>query len=137
MKETCPYCCQSIMKHKHSLSLAMVNTLKKSLPIPFHLQKDLNLTKNEYNNFQKLKYFKLVSRTEKSGYWILTDKGKRFLDGSMSVPKWVQTFNNKLVGYSDNRLLISDIDKDFHWKKLKEYQYDSEPMEEMQYPLMK
>jgi hypothetical protein len=127
MKENCPHCGQSVMKHKHSLSLAMVETLAKSLSGDFHLRKDLNLTKNEYHNFQKLKYFKLVEMTGKAGYWKLSDKGSLFLSGKLSVPKWVQTFNNKVTDWSSDRILRQDIDVDFHWKKIEDYRTDAEP----------
>lgn len=97
-KEFCPHCGQAVMKHRQSLTPKMIETFLRvsTFPFDFHLQKDLNLTKNEYNNFQKLHYWKIVQQGEKAGYWRITALGHQFLAGE-KLPKVVWTFNNKVV----------------------------------------
>lgn len=94
------------MKHKHIFSKALSHTFMKSIRQygkhkPFHLQKDLLLTKNEYNNFQKLKYWDLIRKhfdngVRIGGYWCFTDAASQFINGSR-IPRWVMTFNNCVV----------------------------------------
>lgn len=97
----CHSCGQSIMKHKHSLSRSLTLILSKAAAFKgetFHLQKDLNLTKNEYANFQKLQYWHLVGKVkDQSGYWEITSFGRHFLDGTFKPVKSVWTFNNKVI----------------------------------------
>lgn len=126
-KEYCQHCGQPVMKHKHSLtkSLARILTL---IPLmsEFHLQKHLKLTKNEYANFQKLKYWGLVEKVYgKSGYWIVTTLGRKFVFGEISVPRTVITFNNRVI---DQSMDVTNM-RSAHgfWKTREEYARDSEP----------
>lgn len=117
IREKCPHCGQSIMKHTHifnkSLATILLKTAKRFSPgEPFHLQKDLDLTKNEYANFQKLRYWKFVEKfrfngKRKGGYWRLTDFAVQVLNKG-SIPRSVITFNNTIVEESEEYTSISD-----------------------------
>lgn len=131
-KEFCPVCGQSIMEHKHTMSKAMANIFKM-LPLhnPFHLQKDLNLTKNQYANFQKLRYWGLVERiiyNDKSGYWQVTDHGRRFASNELAIPKTMITFNNHVRRAESPMIKISDCDGS--WKNRNDYQREMTPVPE-------
>ncbi len=124
-EETCPCCGASLKMHWHSLTPGLVNTLIKfrkavlaKQTISFnriHAQKDLNFTKNEYNNFQKLRYFGLVAKCKdengnrEQGYWLLTRNGNRFCKGNIEMPKKVQTFRNKIVDKTDLKVSVLDV----------------------------
>lgn len=129
-KTFCPTCGQPMDRYKHSISRMLSNILLtvRNFHVPFHLQKDAKLTKNQYNNFQKLHYWGLVSNDcEESGYWFITYHGRRFLNGEISIPKWVQTFNNSVVDESDELIHISKcIELSNSYKQKPEYIEDRE-----------
>lgn len=130
-KEYCQCCGQSISKHKHSLSKNMIRILHKAATCGisnFHLQQHINLTKNEYANFQKLKYWGLVVRSPHlSGYWQITKQGILFIKGETDLPKWVQTFNNKVVDTSKDLVSVHDLGLFLRYKRREEYANDAEP----------
>jgi len=116
-KQFCECCGQPVMKHKHRFSKSLANilylaSLKFDIDKPFHLQKDLLLTKNQYNNFQKLRYWKLVDKyyengIRKGGYWTLT---KIVIDvfRGQKIPQNIVTFNNKVVEVSEKHIELKD-----------------------------
>ena len=116
-KEYCECCGQPIMKHTHRFSKSLAGILylaamKYDIDKPFHLQKDLMLTKNQYNNFQKLRYWKLVDKyyengIRKGGYWTLTQDVMNVFLGQ-TIPRNIVTFNNKVVEVSDEFIELKD-----------------------------
>lgn len=64
---------------------------------PVNINTDINLTHNQLANFRKLKFFSLIMKTSKSGYWVPTDMGVSFYHGAMAVPDTVATMNNKVL----------------------------------------
>ena len=79
---------------------------------PFHLQKTLTLTKNEYNNCQKLKYWGLIEKHFKGGRriggcWVLTEIAEKVLRGG-KIPVTVTTFNNKVVEASKEIMSLDE-----------------------------
>lgn len=82
-----------------------------------HLQHDLYLSKNEYNNFQKLRYHALVAKYKEHGehipgYWVITKRGAEFLNGIIQVPVRVATFRNKVVAKSEEMVSAKQILED-------------------------
>jgi hypothetical protein len=65
-KKTCEHCGASMVEYKHGLSVGLVTGLIKIAKVknPINI-KQLGLTRNQWDNFQKLKY------------WDLVDPGKR------------------------------------------------------------
>lgn len=83
-----------------------------------HLLKELTgenrLATHEWNNFTKLRFHGLADKyiengEHHSGYWFITEKGINFLAGWELVPKRVQTFRNKVVGYDRVTISYSDV----------------------------
>lgn len=116
-KEYCQCCGQPIMKHKHYFNKSLADILlnvsnKYGSNTPFHLQKGLSLTKNQYNNFQKLQYWGLVEKCfvsgqRQSGYWKLTEDVMGILNGER-IPSYVSTFNNKVVEVSAETTTLNE-----------------------------
>jgi len=117
-KKICPYCKQSIAIHRHFFNGALADLLLsvakhfKALE-PFHLQRDLTLTKSEYCNFQKLQYWNLAQKAYKehkrlSGCWVLTPNVEGLLHEQRVIPEWVGTFNNEVVSQSENMILFHE-----------------------------
>lgn len=95
------------------LVLSLVKVADVSMSRPVHLQKECTLTKNQYNNFQKLRYHGLVE-SPKTGYYSITQKGLDFLHGE-SVPKSVEVEDNHTIDVSKNKVRISDFDVTSKW----------------------
>ena len=116
-KELCPYCRQAIMKHQHPFLEPLGRILYKAasrygVGAPFHLQRDLNLTKNEFNNFQKLRYFGLADKYYEagrriSGVWYLRQEAQYLIQGG-KVARYVRTFNNEVIETSVERIALAE-----------------------------
>ncbi len=85
--------------------------------------RDLNLTKSQFNNFQKLQYWGFVEKgTEENGHtheWVLTEKGRDFVHGRIAVSKYMITYRNKTVGEDGQKLFIIDClgDHQVWWRE--------------------
>ena len=68
-------------------------------------------------DYQKLQYFGII---EKSGHcrWRLTFKGKRFLEGKISLPSRVFVLNNRIVAQEEQQITIDKLNS--RWQS--EYQ---------------
>lgn len=122
----CPHCGANMFIHGHRLSKGLVNSLVKfkeavikNQKNSVHLQTELALTKNQYNNFQKLRYHGLVAKCSDSetkerisGYWLLTKRGNEFLKDTISIPQTVYTFRNRIVDKHPTAIKMSDVLKD-------------------------
>jgi len=116
MKQVCPHCQQTIVARKESLTKGIIRSLlkcaktieKKGLN-KIHPRKELKLSISEYNNFQKLRYHGLIAKQDESGFWVITTKGYRFISGKIVTAKYVEVFNNEIVGYSEDLITIADL----------------------------
>lgn len=132
-KEFCPHCGQSIMKHRQALTKGLVGILLKVAnyhKTEFHLQKDVSLTKNEYTNFQKLKFWGLVKKSDKiSGAWSITGIGYKFLMNEIDLPYSVYTFNNRVVEQDSEKVFYKDTGVGIVYSTRPDYVRDMRPME--------
>lgn len=121
MENNCPHCGASMKRWWHTLTPVLVECLidirakvVEKNENKVHLQKDLFLTKNEYNNFQKLRYHALVAKYKENGvhvpgYWLVTKRGADFLNGVIKVPMKVASYRNRVVAKSEDLVSITDI----------------------------
>lgn len=131
----CDCCGHQISAYTHNLNNQLVYALeqlvKKYLKEkkPYNLQKDLVLTKNQYNNFQKLQYFQLVTRSVCG--WKPTEYGVEFIKGEVCVFNKVATFGKDILpphheawntGDDKPKLVHIREIKNFVWKGREEYQ---------------
>jgi len=111
---------------KHSLTPGLVSiflefakAVRDKGTNEIHLQTEVTLSKNGYNNFQKLRYFGLVAKVKderdepKAGCWLITRLGLQFLQGMSPAPKWVMTFRNRITEKSEELVFIDDIQRTF------------------------
>lgn len=122
-KKVCANCGESMKAYWHSLTSGLVGDLIKAIEFVrtnnkncFHLAKDLQLTKSQYNNFQKLRFHALVAKDKdhkEAGYWLITKRGGQFLRGEVEVPRRVQTFRNSVIEHSDELVSIRNFKNDF------------------------
>lgn len=121
--EVCPHCGAKKKVYWQRLSPILVKTLVKFKAAviqkgenKIHLRDDLELTKSEYTNFQKLRFHGLVAKYKIEGkniygYWVLTRRGSDFLKNEITVPVKVKTYRNKVIGYSEARVTVIDVIK--------------------------
>ncbi len=94
----CDHCGHEERIYTHSLNQQIVGALRQLVDFfelkrtVCNLQKDLNLTKNQYNNFQKLRHFNLVEKT--LGGWIPTTVGRHFVRDEVSIYTDAASLNN-------------------------------------------
>ena len=130
--ETCPCCGHQETAYSHKLNEQIVKALSQLVHYYMktrevcNLQKHLILTKNQYNNFQKLQYFGLVYRAK--GGWFPTQLGKQFIFGELVVQIRQVTFRGKALPYSHEAWEGKFPDKKYvfqisetAWKKREEY----------------
>lgn len=125
----CECCGQKIRGRWESLSKGLVRDLIKlyskvveTQKNEVHLQRDLDLTKNQYNNFQKLRYFGLsVKVKEKPGYWLLTRRGADFLTKGEKISKKVYVSNNQITEHSVEKIGAIDMVGYPMWLKKEDY----------------
>lgn len=103
--EFCQHCGARLTGRYETLSKALCMVLIKAYvkarlkgKNSLHLQTDLpDLDKNEYNNFQKLRYFGLVMKNpNESNEWQITKKGVGFLKGETDCAFKVYVFRNEV-----------------------------------------
>lgn len=122
MEERCEHCGAGMKAYWHALTpglvtvlIKMIGGVKRKNENKIHLQKDLDLTKTEYANFQKLRFHALVAKSDTEGYWVITTRGGKFLRGEMRVPQKVQTFRNKIVQHSEELIGMADYRQRIAW----------------------
>ena len=128
----CPHCGATMKEYWQGLTPALVNILihcieavKRNGANRFHWEKDVRHNVNESHNFHKLRIHGLIARAEpdnpRSGYWLITDRGGKFLRGEISVPRRVRTFRGHVVGHDDVLVNIKSLRLPVPW-----YQKDFE-----------
>lgn len=96
-----------LIKFRRSIRLKGANSI--------HLQRDMfgenELTRIEYTNAQKLRFFGLIAKDKDTGrgYWLLTSRGRKWLDGEITVPVRVSTVNNAICARDENHVSIEDV----------------------------
>ena len=120
-KKVCPCCASSLEGRWEGISKGLVNSLIQFREAVLekqencvHLQKDVHLTKNQYNNFQKLRYHGLVAHAKDkitkeyiTGYWLLTRRGNLFIKNKIELSKEVLIFRKaKIIAGSTKQLVV-------------------------------
>lgn len=124
-KITCPHCGANMKEWKHSLTRGLVdilmkfgNTVSRSGKNDVHI-KEMGFTVNQFNNFQKLRYFGLVAKVRNDedmhiqGHWLITRRGWLFLKGDIAVHKSIKTFRNSITERSEEKVKIYEVLKDY------------------------
>lgn len=114
--EECPMCGASTLEHRHAMSIPLVQGLIKLAEAgggPINLR-ELELTRNQWDNFQKLRYFVLVRQVSvegkrQRGVWEITEGGRAFLTGRVTCPRVVWTFRGKPTRSSEETVRVGDV----------------------------
>lgn len=116
INHTCPSCGGKLEGRWESLTRGLCFTLLKFYTATtstgsnhLHVRTIEALNKTEFANFQKLRYFGLVQKSEQSGYWSITYSGFEFLRGRKDKPKKVYVFRNRVKEVDEQRVYLKDI----------------------------
>jgi len=75
----------------------------------------------------KLRYWGLIDSdktvredgSKRSGFWTITEKGKQFVRGEITVPSHVKIFNNKYFGFTGEHITIREaLQNKFNYDEL-------------------
>lgn len=112
----CPHCEAKMVEYKHSFSKALAVGLGRLHFLgggPINI-KNLGLTRNQWDNFQKLRYWGLVAKATKQdgtragGEWILTQKGRDFIEHGLAITKSVWTYRGDTVRFDGDTCFYTD-----------------------------
>jgi len=124
----CGCCGHLVTAYSHNINAQMVQALEQVVDYYMkyskgcNLQKHLKLTKNQYNNFQKLQYFGVVVNTETG--WIPTRLGVGFIRGEMAIMNPVATFGKEILGQFHEAWYTADKKpKQTYIHQIKNYEY--------------
>lgn len=122
-KETCPHCGASMVEYKHGLSkgllIGLLRLFEKGRPVNL---KFLQLSRNQWDNFQKLRYWGLVEKyrvknpnsdEQKGGVWTITAAGIDFCTGKLAVPRYVWTYRGDAKRFDGVPVKIADVDEGY------------------------
>lgn len=128
MLKKCPTCSAQMKVWKHRLTPGLVRLLLKFVKgirrkgiNDVHIQKELELTRSEDANFQKLRYFGLVAKVKDDtgrhigGHWLITKRGGAFLKDQEAVSVWVKTWRNHIEERSEEKVTLSNF-----WSRIRE-----------------
>lgn len=110
----------------HTLTPGLVNILftairhvKTTGVNKFHYLNDLKLNHSGAANLQKLRFFGLIAHYDeenhRSGNWLITLNGGRFLRGEIDMPRRVRTYRNRVVGHDEQRITVNDFRGKLSW----------------------
>ncbi len=107
-KKTCDHCGAKMVEYKHSinsgLAIALSRLYKHGQPAKL---KELDLTINQFTNFQKLEYWGLVKKNDQN-LWEATRQAERFFLG-FPIPRSVWSYRGEWVRSSDEIITIGEL----------------------------
>lgn len=131
-KKLCHSCGASMMSYRHSLNHALVVGLLSLFKAADHKKyvainlKMLGLTRNQWDNFQKLRYWNLVEKGANAGTWQVTNLGADFIERALRVPSIAISYRGNCIGFDGSDVGLSDhVPTSFQLKK--DYAAEAEP----------
>ena len=116
----CPHCDAKMVEYRHVFNKGLAGSLYEIFIAgggPISLRK-LKLTRTQWTNFQKLRYWGLVSPTKEDGEWVITQKGFDFIVKGETINKWVYTYRGEPVRFDGDICIFDEIHTPKYDKKL-------------------
>jgi len=123
-KKFCPHCNATMVEYRHSFSKALAAGLHRiySAQKPVNL-KELGLTRNQWDNFQKLRYWGLVGQSYRDdgvrigGVWHITQAGIDFIERGTFIKKYVYTYRGEPVRFDGDVCFFEDVHPDYEQRE--------------------
>ena len=138
----CECCGAKVVTYTHRINKGLTIAMKRLYDAgrTEHLE-NLRLTNSQRANFQKLKYWGLVKQSsERSGVWVLTDRGTNFVEGRTAELSHAASYRATPVELPEEKkkrtelVMFKDIypyeiqDREtVRYKQREEYAEDAEP----------
>lgn len=114
-KKLCPHCGASMVEYRHTFNEALAEGLFRlyQAGTPVNL-KTLELDRNQWDNFQKLRYWDLVEKfindegNRVGGTWLVTPHGKDFVEGHTTIQRNVFTYRGERVRYEGKTVFFKN-----------------------------
>ena len=117
-KNLCPHCGGSVDIHTHRLNEGLVRALFYISQHPEPVNPNNALTNVQSRNFQKLRYWGLITKhydedgKRVSGFWTITEVGKRFLAGAR-IPHSVETYRAETIRIFGEKVGPNEVDSEY------------------------
>lgn len=134
--KTCHHCDQKVNAFTHNLNKKIVECFIKfidryrEIQRPININREFSWSHDQLANFRKLKFFKLIKKTDDNGFWEPTTLGVEFYYGESGVMNPVGTMSGEVIGadhpawetHTKPRRLtfITDVEES-HFKQRQEY----------------
>jgi hypothetical protein len=125
----CEHCDAKMVSYRHAFNKGLASGLFElhiSGGGPISLR-NLKLTRTQWTNFQKLRYWDLVEKTGVDGEWKITTKGNEFITSGTSIQKWVWTYRGQTDKFEGDTCFFNDIHEPKFDKK-EDYVRNSKPI---------
>ena len=146
----CPVCCQHAQIYRYKLyatsaqALIRLYALTQTFPsvVYWHISNyaEAATDRPRAPHFAELRFWGLIARRENpkpgqnsAGYWCITEKGKAFVRGEISLHSRILVFNNTFQGFEDNSESISIRDalqNKFNYQELMGDHYGDEGIQQ-------
>lgn len=130
-KKHCDHCGASMVEYRHRLNKTLIEGLEALQEFGGSANlKQLDLDRNQWDNFQKLRYWDLVKKSYNEenkrvgGTWEVTSTGNDFLLGKLSVFSTVVTYRGERTSFEGKSVSYSSV-SDTGYKQKPEYVEDS------------
>jgi hypothetical protein len=126
----CECCGAKLVEYKHLLNQGLVQALHQlslnKTPIPLT---DMMISRNQWTNFQKLRYWGLVGKEMTAegygtGRWFVTGMGRDFIEGNIAMPRNAWTFRGETTRLDGDDIWFQDSFNG-NYRKRKDYAEDS------------
>jgi hypothetical protein len=119
IKKKCPHCDAKMVEYRHVFNKGLAHGLYELFfagggPVSL---RSLRITRTQWTNFQKLRYWGLANRTRVDGEWILTDKGHTFITQGTAIQKWVWTYRGETVRFDGDTCFFKSVHEPMYQKK--------------------
>jgi len=124
----CPHCEAKMVSYRHVFNKGLASSLfelYESGGGPISLR-NLRLTRTQWTNFQKLRYWDLVIKTGVDGEWKITEKANEFITMGTALPKWVWTYRGQTDKFDGDTCFFNDVHEPKYDRK-EDYVRNSRP----------
>lgn len=132
--ERCPCCGQRAQTYKRKATASQLRTAARVLATQEQQRRDGNDTwvylpfiQQRSRDFSTLRFFDLIEQRPgeredggAAGWWRVTDKGVRFLQGNESIPKYAKVYDGRRLGFDGPEVTVRDVAPKFKLRHLME-----------------
>jgi hypothetical protein len=118
----CDHCGAKKIEYTFSFNTGLATFLGKLYDVNAPAKTDtLGLTYSQRTNSQKLRYWGLAvpamneESKAKKGWWMITEKGKAFVRGEISIQKSAITYRNEVLRFEGEHIMFSDVSEGYKY----------------------